>query len=972
MNEVLGSLVGWLSDAYSTHLGVALEKNEKQQESLPVALWRGEDLVGADCAEVFDSDLGAWLRFRVLGKQTPAEAINKLVDGDIQWGLRQLASLSQTMRSNEHDTNGGWQIHLIWIVSANHQDAWCKKMQAMRAESGFSEELGLDCIFFNESSILRHKLDSHMLPQLLFASRKLLGLSADKMPQWLRANEVFAAALKELPAQAIAIDKQRTQALVDELLKQGGVESRTVASLAATPISANQYTKLTVQNIRNVEKATLSLPVGKVVVVHGPNGSGKSSLFEALAIGVTGSSTTLRNYLEKDVEKDLTPKERANYVTNVLVNRRQSDGAATVIQLNDPVNSLDTIANSFEEASARVKAADGTFLAQEDARAFVALPGADLALRILRGYSDLADKTQEYVDAQYHQSNQRYKEWLGEHGLNSAITVPSKRFTKLALIQLGKHVPAGSQGIANWLGSLSIRFPEAAEKSNAAGLRWQRVDSPAARDELSEKMANAEKLGFGKEILESWFKDRLNALQAIDELDRIYESRIQALTSQFQEIQEDLKSWATWKTRQAQTPPIQVVPDASQELSIGHISELEKALAELTRQGQDLSLRNEHLTGVVRDVLPKWKGSHPNDCPTCNAVHADGIESVVAGLQVIVQQQVEALRNTYREKQGQLKQLRSAQTTQDVCPLSEVRQSQLAKLLNLELDGPQGLAALISQPDGHALIMQSITALAARPKLRDLMLACEPANEAAGRVFESISAVTAEGEALRIAPDSWGRIKKLIDSAAASLVQQHLPNTLEAVWQEIAYGLTPARWNLWGKPRLIPNLTRGAQKLTVEIAPNTEMQGSNGKNLLARYAFNQAEQHILGLAWFFTRYLSHGRFQHALMALDDPAQEMDQTTYRIFVRWIQAMTRLHVVRKIPLSTVVFLHQEDRALDLARATNLSVVMIEWAAQMRTDGPHPTVKTLQLNNSDFKWPLPEPFKLTQGKTPLAPQV
>ena len=84
------------------------------------------------------------------------------------------------------------------------------------------------------------------------------------------------------------------------------------------------------------------------------------------------------------------------------------------------------------------------------------------------------------------------------------------------------------------------------------------------------------------------------------------------------------------------------------------------------------------------------------------------------------------------------------------------------------------------------------------------------------------------------------------------------------------------------------------------------------------------------------------------------------------------MSRLHVARKIPLSTVVFLHQEDRALDLARATNLSVVMIEWAAQMRTDGPHPTVKTLQLNNSDFKWPLPEPFKLMQGKMPLAPQV
>ena len=485
-------------------------------------------------------------------------------------------------------------------------------------------------------------------------------------------------------------------------------------------------------------------------------------------------------------------------------------------------------------------------------------------------------------------------------------------------------------------------------------------------------MANADKHGFGVTMLEGWFKARLSALQAIDQLDRIYESKIQVLTSQSQEIQEDLKSWATWKTRQAQTPLIQAVPDASHELPMGQIADLEKELIELTRQGQDLSLRNEHLTGVVRDVFPKWKGSHPKDCPTCDAFYADGIESVVAGLQVIVQQQVDALRNTYREKQSLLKQLRLAQTTQDVNPLSDARQKHLANLLNVELDGPQGLSALSSQPDGHALIMQSITALAARPKLRDLMVACEPANEAASRVFESISTITAEGEALRIAPESWGRIKKLIDSSAASLVQKHLPNTLEAVWQEIAYGLTPGRWNLWGKPRLIPNLSKGAQRLTVEISPNEEMQGADGKNLLARYAFNQAEQHILGLAWFFTRYLSYGRFQHALMALDDPAQEMDQTTYRIFVRWIQAVSRLHLVRKIPLSTVVFLHQEDRALDLARATNLSIVMIEWATQMRTDGPHPTVKTLQLNSSDFKWPLPEPFKLIRAKTPLAPKV
>lgn len=964
MSKVLGSLMDWLSDTYSNQLGVTLEKNEIQRENLPVALWRGEDLVGRDCAEVLDNELGAWLRFRVLGEQTPVEEVNKLVEGDIQWGLRQLTSLSQTLHLSPKDENGGWQIHLVWLVAKNHRDAWCKKMQDLRASSGFSEELGLDGIFFNEPSRLRSVLDSHRLPQLLFASRKLLSLSADKMPQWLRANEVFAAALKNLPTQTLAKDQQRAQDFVDQLLKPLGVDSPVVEPRAITPARAIQYKKLTVKNVRNVERATLSFPIGKVVVVHGPNGSGKSSLFEALSIGVTGSSKTLEKYLDKSFEKDLTPTDRAKYVANVLANRKKSEVAATEIWLDEQKNALETVASSFEQARDRLREADGNFLAQEDARIFISEVGAELGLRILRGYSDLADKAQAYVDGQYNQSNQLYKAWLSENGLNSAITVPETRFAKLALMQLAKNVPSAGQGISYWLGSLSKRFPEAAEQSSAVGLRWQRVDSQAGREELCEKLATAEKLGFGLEILEGWFKERLNALQAIDELDRIYEPKIQAFTSQFQEIQEDLRSWAIWKTRQAQTPSTHAVSDASHELSQEGINALERELAELARQGQDLSLHNEHLTAVVRNVLPKWKGSHPNDCPTCNAAHADGIESVVQGLQLIVQQQVDALRNAYREKQGQLKQFRSTQVTQDVCPLSEDRRNQLSKLLNLELDGPQGLAALMSQPDGHGFIIQSISALAARPKLQDLMSACAPANEAASRVFESISMVAAEGEALRIAPESWGRIKKLIDSSAISLVQQHLPNTLEAVWQEIVFGLTPARWNLWGNPRLIPNFSRGAQKLTVEVTPN-ELDGSSGKSLLARYAFNQAEQHILGLAWFFTRYFAHGRFQHSLIALDDPAQEMDQTTYRIFVRWIQAMSRLHVVRNIPLSTVIFLHQEDRALDLARATNLSVIMIEWAAQMRTDGPNPTVKNLQLNNSEFKWPLPDPLKPLQDK-------
>ena len=958
MSKELDSLFTWLSNTYDMQLGLHLGKEDEKltEGTRPVALWRNKDVDGDDCAELVDSQLGAWLHFRVLGDQLAVDSLGQLVDRDIRWGLQQLAALAPTMRSGCKDEHGGWQIHLIWLIAKNNESAWRAKMQLVRAGSGFSEELGLDGVFLNGSSTVDTALETHRLPPLLFSTRKLLNLSAEEMPQWLRANEIFAETLKRLPDQADPLDRQRTQKLVEVLLSE--YQGENLSSAGASIMPPKLYEKLTVRNLRSVKEATLGLPNHKVVVVHGPNGSGKSSLFEALALGVSGSSTTLKNYLDSE-EIDLSATEKKGYVENVLANRRALANEKPQVQLDDQPNALLAIASDHKEASERVRASDGNLLAQEDARAFVTQSGAEMGSRILRGYSDLADKTQDYVNNQYNESNQRYRTWLGEYGLNSGITLASTRFSKLARKFLDRYVSVGGQGIANWLVSLKLRFPEAIEQANAADLRWQRIDSAAGREELAEKIANADKLGFGIEVLENWFKARLAALQEIDVLDRNFEPKIQNLISRLQEIQDDLKAWATWKTRQAQTQTAQTVAVTQNVLPAERIALLEAELVGLTRRGQDLSLQNEHLLSVRRDILPKWQTNHPTECPTCNASHADGIENVVAGLQTVVQEQVDALRSTYRDKQNEIKLLRAHQTTRDKCPLSEDRQKHLASLLNIDFEGPQGLEALISQPRGDELIVQSITALAARPKLRDQMLACEPAKEAAGRIFESMSKAAAEGEALRITPDSWGRIKKMIDSSAAALVRQHLPNTLEAVWQEIAFGLTPARWNLWGQPRLVPTLARGSQKLTVVIEPSGELV--NKKVLLARYAFNQAEQHILGLAWFFTRYFSHGRFQHALIALDDPAQEMDQTTYRVFVRWIQAMSRLHAVREIPLSTVIFLHQEDRALDLARATNLSVVMIEWASQMRTHGPNATVKTLQLNNSEYKWPLPSPFQV-----------
>jgi hypothetical protein len=140
---------------------------------------------------------------------------------------------------------------------------------------------------------------------------------------------------------------------------------------------------------------------------------------------------------------------------------------------------------------------------------------------------------------------------------------------------------------------------------------------------------------------------------------------------------------------------------------------------------------------------------------------------------------------------------------------------------------------------------------------------------------------------------------------------------LERLWSELVLNLTAAPWLLPARPSFDVKVRRGEQGVSVRI-----------KDRLARYILNQSEVHILGLAWFFARYVTYGRFQHAIMVMDDPAQELDQTSFRDLCRLLETWVRLHRVSAIPLSLVVLLNQESRALDAARATGGTLAILEW--------------------------------------------
>ena len=128
--------------------------------------------------------------------------------------------------------------------------------------------------------------------------------------------------------------------------------------------------------------------------------------------------------------------------------------------------------------------------------------------------------------------------------------------------------------------------------------------------------------------------------------------------------------------------------------------------------------------------------------------------------------------------------------------------------------------------------------------------------------------------------------------------------------------------------------------------------GESGRYV--RYLYNVAECHVLGLAWFFTFYLAKKRHEEAWIILDDPAQEMDQPSFRELVRFWETLLRLHQRRTRPYTMIVALHQEERALDVARATNGKLYMLGWKSRQQGTGESPSVKKVVLLASGF-YPL-----------------
>lgn len=928
-----------LQDKYSSILGIDLS-NDPFSDS--AAIWVQHE-IDPTRAELLDRDLGVWFKFTVIDQ---AQNASEMINLEIQRALSDLSQLRHQTRFSEDviDPSGGWVITLVFCVHETCDSIWRETIQTLRAQSGFSEELSIDVVFYKDNKSLRDQLFSGIgLSHFLLSTRQLFRLNIKELPSWLSADDEVRKMLEEFPTQFHDVSThQLAKSLTDAILP-----IRTNQGAPNLPLSPLEIESLEISDVRNIDSLKLSFTstddcVG-THIIYGPNGTGKSSLFEALSLAVCGVSKGLEDYLD---DADIRTRTGQSYISHVL-KPFDNEAKDPRVVLNGE-SRLANVANDLQEAKQHRFQANGTLLSQEDARAFVLGDSKTLGTKILSGYSTLAQAAQIRAAQEYETVNRQRQTWLRQFNLNLNIKRSRTRWEKLSRYYLDHEISRGSQQIEAWLQTLSEMFPE--NRSRAASLRerWSVCDSEQSRSRLCDDLAAYGEIGADEGFeaaLYNWLDARETLLHEIKQICLDAHNYVDDLKLRRDEIERDLLTLQKWlgQSDPAKSNANQALLDSSATT----LQALNVKLNALQLHGQQHRLQYDHLLQLQSDFLRKWAASHPNHCPTCNADHTDvgGISTVVQEIISSLNKQILTERQQYSETYKAIKEIEAQRALNGECPLSDVRRAELAKLLGIEDEQFSSLDALLMLPRQVEVFMSKIDTLAAPPTL---MLRSDLRN-AAHQLKRRIYDENARGQALWTLPEQWDTVRKALDEQAIKIVQNHLPRTLEAVWAELAMVLTAAKWNLVSRPRMEAKTQRGSERLQIVV-------GHEMRQVLARHIYNQAEQHTLGLAWFFTRYLSLGRFQHALIAMDDPAQEMDQTTLRAFTRFLQILKRLHIRQQTPLSLVVLLHQEDRALDAARALDHQLISLKWSRRMNPKDAKTSVEHVTLLNPEFKAPLP----------------
>lgn len=846
------------------------------------------------------------------------------------------------------DPVGSWRIALHWLVSEDGRKKWLDALQKIKNETAFLEEIPVDAIVFSPDDPRESLLD-HGFPRLLFGTRAALKRrSPDEVTTWLSADVLVEQDIAEFPQE---FHKKRQRDIAAEAVQQmrSFMGPSTLAGKGKPDKAESrrrQLHSLRIQNCRNLVDLELDSGGEQVTatVIHGPNGTGKSNIVEALSLALFGSSSRYARFLR---DHDISVRDRAaHYIDHYLKPLDKESSPRPEITINRERQKLNLVA-SPEDLLKSCRHMNGTVLAQETSTDFMNMSSDDLNTLVLRGYSEQANKLESYVEDKVTMVTRERLEFLQKWEAKGNITVIETAKARIARRICQVQLAQFPLPLVQWLEALPDIDNSILAEAKRLATAWKKWGDANDLEQLFEDIGKCSTT----ELIESALLARLKSLSTLQEnTSAWFEKHARGNLStpdnkNSTEFIDQVQAWWGWLEFGSKQHPMPADPKIQGLQQT--LADLQKRQQGIVANGTDCKKRLEHFSLIECFVRDEWSVKKPHECPTCGTdlSSRNGVVSVIESLKVFTQAAKDRLTDEYKAIKEEIKQVQKqlAALGYMPCPISPQEESTLVSILSSLLSKTDDVRKFVAVAENREALIQWISALSSHPAIPSKVDAASEAHRVAGLIIKQFQ----EAERLWEEPDDWVAVRKALNLRLSRIVRDHLPQTLGQVWNEIALNLTPAPWLLPERPQFEVRNVRGNRGLTIKL------EGKKGDSPLARYILNQAEIHVLGLAWFFTQYITHARFEFSFLILDDPAQEMDETTFRDLCRFLETLLRLHKICAIPLTLWALFHQEERALVITRCTRATLATLSWGGAQKV-GP---VRVIKLLGEGFQPRRPE---------------
>ena len=927
MQAWLESCEDWLASQYKDILGLDLAGDAVRLRWLSAdSLTEESERADAQNLMIEDADIG-WLLF--LLPYVP-EYLEHQINQALGLRSRLLREANYTgveKAGEKEDQDSSWRIELIWLVGEDSWNEWQQNIIELRRESGAAEEISFDAVPIVDNNAQK-SLDVHGLPRLLLHTRALLQHTPGEAEKWLSADAKVSAELESFSSN---LSSPRARIFGRELEERAKVlkpvEERQISS------QPRRFQHFGVQHFRNLDSLEIAIDraedaTAEAIILFGPNGTGKSSFSEALSLAAFETSPRLEKYMEDpDISRASTEKYINEYLTPLKTTGKQPSYTWGKNEKKE------FILNHDEGSKVRF---EGIILDQEDSIKFTELSRGELSTRVLTGYSLLADHLSGWLIQEERRANETKSVFTRKHGLNSSIKRSSTAYNRLADRLLGEQLQRPSPEFIDWLRFLGRLSDEDGRYGSKLVSDWTSQQDTAVK-RLADTLAKLKEKGASQSNITQAIQEKLSEYDVLarrsEEFRLRLESRIVILREQLEGVLTQVETWGAWLASQTGTEDKSEVDGGVLKTEI---EKLAKERIELENNGKLLRGRLDLLDQAKQFLTSHWAAQHSDICPVCDSNVADrqGIEAVVSVLQDETNTTIQALRNRHVEIQARQKELDAKLKVAGIstCPVAAEDQARLKDWLTPFLPESAILEDWLINPQHRQQLKNDLSKMGILP---DAPKPYADVTQESERLAADFDVLTQEADRVLEEPQSIGEVKKSFEQSMEKILMEHLPATLGKVWEELTLTLTTASWLLPDRPNL--KLGQRGKSLSVQV-------GDSGRYI--RYIYNAAERHLLGLAWFFTYYLAKRRFDEAWMLLDDPAQEMDQPSFRELVRLWETLLRLHKKMHRPFTIITALHQEERALDAARATNGKLYVLGWQKKQEDTSDRPSVKKIVL--------------------------